>query len=209
MRHTPAKAYLPGAFVAAWVLGVTFSSLASAQESSPRALLESGKFEEAAGAVAALGEGASQADNYVAGQSLARLDRLDAARESFRKLEAGDENAWTFVGRSASAVVDGDFAAARENAQRAVDLDGGLFHAWYQLGIVKSLTGDFNGAAADLERATEIDGGQAYAHYYAGVAYNKARKVDEMARHFRAFVTLAPEAPERPQVEAILRTLRR
>lgn len=209
MRQTPAKAYLPGALVAAWVLGVAFGPLAAAQESSPRALLDAGKYEEAAGAVAALGEGASPADHYIAGQSLARLDRPDEARESFRKLESGDENAWTFVGRSASAVVDGDFAAARENAQRAVDLDGGLFHAWYQLGIVKSLTGDFNGAFADLSRATEIDGGHAYAHYYAGVASNKARRIDEMARHFRAFVMLAPEAPERPQVEAILRTLRR
>lgn len=195
--------------MATWVLGVVCGYGVFAQESSPRQLLEAGKFEEAAGAVAALGEGASQADYYVAGQSLTRLDRPDQARDTFKKLETSDESAWTFVGRSATAVVDGDFAAARDAAQRAVELDGGLFHAWYQLGIVKSLMGDFNGAASDLERAVEIDGNQAYAHYYAGVAFNKARKIDAMSRHFRAFVSLAPEAPERPQVEAILRTLRR
>ncbi len=192
-----------------WAAGSLSVPSALAQGTSARVLHEAGKYAEAVAAVESLGEEASRADYYVVGQSLSRMDRRDEARDAFRKLEAGDEDAWTFVGRSAVAVLDGDFAAALEHARMAVELDGGLFHAHYQIGLVRSLMGDYGGAAAAFERATAIDGGQAYAHYYAGLAFNKARKIDAMTRHFEVFVTLAPQAPERPQVEAILRTLRK
>ena len=90
----------------------------------------------------------------------------------------------------------------------AVALAPESFHAQYQLGLTRLLRDDYAGAATALERATELDGNDAYAHYFAGVAFSKDRRIDKLSRHFRTFLDLAPEAPERPQVETILRTLR-
>ena len=48
----------------------------------------------------------------------------------------------------------------------------------------------------------------AYAHYYAGLSHYRVGRTDKMAAAFEHFLTLAPKAPERPQVESIMRTLR-
>jgi tetratricopeptide (TPR) repeat protein len=184
---------------------LTVAPLASAAE--PRALYDAGKYEEAVGAV--LGQGdPSRPDLYVAGDSLAKLDRRDEARDVFNRLVGGDDDPWTFIARSAVATLEGNFDAALDAATQAVALAPDDFHAHYQLGLVQSLRGDFDAAAQSLERATQIDGDHAYAHYYAAIAYNKGRRMDRMDRHFQAFVSLAPNAPERTQVQMILRTLR-
>jgi tetratricopeptide (TPR) repeat protein len=180
------------------------------QTSSPKNLLESGKYQQAVDAVASRGDAAAPEELYVAGQSLNRLDRHGEARETFARIDKGDEeNAWTFVARSAIAAVDGNRDAALDAANRAVAISPDHFQAQYQLGLVKLQNEDFGGAADAFDRATRLDGNDAYAHYYAGVAFNKIRRLDKMTEHFRAFVQLAPSAPERPQVETILRTLRR
>jgi tetratricopeptide (TPR) repeat protein len=170
-------------------------------------LYEAGKYQEAVDA--ALGQGEpSRADLYIAGDSLAKLDRRDEARDVFGRLAGGDEDSWTFVARSAVAMLEGNLDAALEAAQQAGALAPDDFHPHYQLGLAQSLKEDFNAAAESFERATQIDQNHAYAHYYAGIAYNKARRMDRMERHFQAFVSLAPNAPERSQVQMILRTLR-
>ena len=48
----------------------------------------------------------------------------------------------------------------------------------------------------------------AYAHYYAGLSYYQAERIDLMAAFFESFLKLAPDAPERAQVESIMRTIR-
>jgi hypothetical protein len=48
----------------------------------------------------------------------------------------------------------------------------------------------------------------AYAHYNAGMNFYKASRVDRMAVYFENFLKLAPNAPERPAVESIMRTVR-
>jgi tetratricopeptide (TPR) repeat protein len=64
-----------------------------------------------------------------------------------------------------------------------------------------------NGAAAEFQKASDIDPNWAYAHYYAGIAYSKIKRADLTASHFQAFLRLAPQAPERGEVQSILRTL--
>ena len=63
------------------------------------------------------------------------------------------------------------------------------------------------GAAAAFERAAELDPSWADAHYYAGLAYSKVKRVDLMASHFDTFLKLAPQSPQRPEVQSIMRTL--
>lgn len=193
----------------ALALGFLVSASAAEVEQSPRALFEAGKYQQVVDVVMAKGDEAQPAELYLAGHSLSRLDRPDEARDAFRRLDRGDEaDPLTFVSRSAIAVLDGNSDAALEHARKAGELGPEHFHAQYQLGLVLSLKDQFAEAAATLEKATQIDGNDAYAHYYAGLAYNKVRRTDKMVVHLRAFATLAPHAPERPQVQTILKTIR-
>jgi Tfp pilus assembly protein PilF len=66
----------------------------------------------------------------------------------------------------------------------------------------------YTAAAQSLDQCIAADPTRAYAYYHAGIAYQRIGRVDLMANRFEMFVKLAPEAPERPEVEAILRTLR-
>jgi tetratricopeptide (TPR) repeat protein len=197
------------AFMFAIVL-MAAAPCAWAQEApaSPRTLYEGGKYQEAYDAVSQA-EAPPPTDIFVAAQALLKLDQRDQAREMYRRLDTGNaEDPWTLIARSAVAVIDNNMPAAVENARQATDIAPQNFHAFYQLGLVQTARGEFSAAAISLEKATELDPNDAYAHYYAGMVYNKVRRVDRMTKHFQAFVKLAPDAPERPQVEAILRTLK-
>ena len=46
------------------------------------------------------------------------------------------------------------------------------------------------------------------AHYYAALAYQRQRQLSKTAEHFDAFLRLAPDAPERSAVLAVLRTIK-
>jgi tetratricopeptide (TPR) repeat protein len=73
---------------------------------------------------------------------------------------------------------------------------------------VHARSGDFAAAAEAFDRTIEANSRFAYAYYYAGLAYSKIDRADRMALRFETFLRLAPEAPERREVESILRTLR-
>ena len=85
---------------------------------------------------------------------------------------------------------------------------GGLAEAQFQLGLVLAKRQDWGGAAEALDRAAELSPAFAYAHYYGGLMHYRAGRPDRMAIHFESFLKLAPEAPERPEVVQIMRTVR-
>jgi tetratricopeptide (TPR) repeat protein len=100
--------------------------------------------------------------------------------------------------------MDEAFAAAN----KAVELDGGSAQARYQLGLVESARNNQAQAATAFAKAAELDPQTAYAHYEAGMAFYKSKRVDRMAVYFENFLKLAPNAPERPAVQSIMRTVR-
>ena len=120
-----------------------------------------------------------------------------------------ESDAWQGVGRSALALTSSDAAGALEASNQAVARDGALPEAYYQQGMALSANQDFGAAAVAFQKATELDPNWAYAHYSAGLAYSKVKRIDLTAQHFQAFLKLAPQAPERAQVQSILRTLNR
>lgn len=68
---------------------------------------------------------------------------------------------------------------------------------------------DYKAAADSLDRCIQADPARAYAYYYAGLAYQQLGDIGSMADRFERFLKLAPDdAPERPRVEAILRSIR-
>ena len=80
--------------------------------------------------------------------------------------------------------------------------------AAYELGLARAAAGDYAAAARAFDAATEANPRLAYAYYHAGLAYDRINRPDLTAIRFDMFLRLAPDAPERPQVESILRTMR-
>ena len=141
-------------------------------------------------------------------QSQQKLAHIDEARGLYAQLAArGESDPWRDIGRSALALLASNPAGAVESASQAVASGPSLAEAHFQRGLALSARQDMAGAAAAFERATERDRNWAYAHYYAGLAYSKVKRVDLTASHFQAFLRLAPNAPERLEVQSILRTL--
>jgi tetratricopeptide (TPR) repeat protein len=185
----------------AFLLGASTRSTA---QDDPRKLFESGKYQEVAERTA---KDESPGAQYLKGLAHLRLKQPDEAKEAFGRLTRGDE-AWKAVGDSAIALVDGNRDAALETARTAVDRNPGLSEAQYQLGTVLEARGDRPGAAEAFVKAAQANPQMAYAHYYAAMNYYEAKRVDRMAIYFENFLKLAPNAPERPAVESIMRTVR-
>lgn len=143
-------------------------------------------------------------------EALARqkLEQPVAARRSYAALAARPETeVWHWIGASATALLDEERCEALEAADEAVELapDNRLAH--YQRGLVLVDREEFQEAAAAFTRVLEIDGDFAYAHYYAGMSHHQVRNLMAAGNHLRRFLELAPEAPEKLEVQSILATI--
>ena len=147
---------------------------------------------------------------FLRAQSYEKLSLSNEAGQVYTQLAGRPEpDPWREVGRSAVALMSSDPAGALEAANQAIALDGALPEAYFQQGIALNARQDLAGSAAAFQKASDLDPTWAYAHYYAGLAYSKVKRIDLTERHFQAFLRLAPQAPERPGVQSILRTLNR
>lgn len=197
----------PGSLVTAIVAAtLVFAVTAVAQQASVQALLERGELNEAV--QRADSERGNPESAYLAAQALAKMDNNDGARGKYASLRQGDAADWKAIGESGEALVSGDLDAARAAATRAVQANGDNPYAHYQAGLVANRQSRFQDAATSFRRATELKPDLAYAHYYAGIASQRIKQMGQMSEHLERFLQLAPEAPERGAVTAILRTLR-
>lgn len=167
-----------------------------------RKLFEAGKYGEV---IARTPANAPPDAQYVKGLAHLKLNQADAAKEAFGRLDGG---AWKSVGQSAIAMADGNQDAALAAARSAVSENPGLAEAQYQLGSVLEARNERPAAAEAFVKATQANPQMAYAHYHAGMNYYEAKRVADMGVYFENFLKLAPNAPERPAVESIMRTLR-
>jgi tetratricopeptide (TPR) repeat protein len=191
-------------------LTVAFSLPASAQSfSDVRKLYDTGQYDQVASAVAGRPKDDQQwRAIYLAAQSQQKLRHADESRKLYEQLAGrGEGDPWRQVGRSALALLNSNTSEAVEAANKAVSTGESLPEAYFQRGLALSMQQDMAGAAQAFDKASQLDPEWAYAHYYAGLSYSKANRVDLMASHFDRFLKLAPQAPERTQVQGILRTL--
>ena len=145
---------------------------------------------------------------FLVAQSQQKLGHRDEARAAYEQLAArGADDPWHDIGRSAVAVLGANPGEAVEAASQAAAHGDALAEAHFQRGLALSVAQDMAAAAAAFERATELDPSWADAHYYAGLAYSKVKRIDLMAGHFDTFLKLAPQSPQRPEVQSIMRTL--
>jgi superkiller protein 3 len=145
---------------------------------------------------------------YLVAQSQQKLKKPDDAKRAYEKLAGRpDTDAWHFIGRSALDLVATNPDSAVTNATQAVTLGASIAEAYYQRGLALSAKQQMPDAAAAFQKASDLDPNWSYAHYYAGIAYSKVKRADLTSTHFQAFLKLAPQAPERAEVQSILRTL--
>jgi tetratricopeptide (TPR) repeat protein len=188
----------------ALLLAITIAP--AAQDASPQKLFESGKYQEAIDSVKNRSD-ASPEDVYVRALAHRKLNQNDDAKEAFGALASRD-GAWEEIGNSGTAMIEGNMDNAAAAARKAVDADGNSSEARFQLGLVESARNKQQQAADAFAKAAELNPQMAYAHYEAGMAFYKAKKVDRMAVYFENFLKLAPNAPERPAVQSIMKTIR-
>lgn len=184
---------------------------ASAPAAAPAAdpvqqLYESGRYREVLQRA-----GAADADApalWFAAQSQLRLGAREEARRLFARLpEAGPAARWQAVADLALARLADDETAMRRAQPAAAALSGDPF-AQFELGLSYVRQADFAAAAQAFDRAADADPRFAYAYYNAALAYDRLNRSDLMVIRLEQFERLAPNAPERPEVQSILRTVR-
>jgi tetratricopeptide (TPR) repeat protein len=183
-------------------------SVAAAQGATPQKLFESGKYQEAVDTVKAQ-PGAPPDQIYLRALAHRKLNQSEEAKQAFGALAgAAPGSVWREIGASGLALVDGNLDGAQAAATKAVAADPNSAPARYQLGVVESARDNQAPAAEAFAKAAELDPRMAYAHYEAGMAFYKLKRVDRMAVYFENFLKLAPDAPEKPAVQSIMRTVR-
>jgi tetratricopeptide (TPR) repeat protein len=180
---------------------------AFAQDASAvQKLFEAGRYQQVVEAAQAE---APPAVRFTAAQSQLKLGAADQAREIYRQLaDMPEADAWHFIGLSGQQLLDNQVDAAEASAKRAVAIAGDLAEAHYQLGLVLAKKQDWRDGAAEFDRVADLNPSHAYAHYYGGLMHYRANRPDRMANHFEQFLKLAPDAPERPEVLQIMKTVR-
>ena len=189
-----------------FVLTFTASVVFAQNASQVQKLFEAGEYQRVVDAAQPDGDPAVL---YTAAQSHQKLGENDQALQTYGALASrGDGDVWHFIGLSAQQLMQDDTEGAAASARQAVAMNGGLAEAHYQLGLVLAKRQEWAAAAAEFDRVTEINPASAYAHYYGGLMQYRANRPDKMANHFEQFLKLAPDAPERPEVTQIMRTVR-
>jgi tetratricopeptide (TPR) repeat protein len=197
----PIRPFIVFAALVAPAPGALAQDIASVQK-----LLERGALEEAV--QRAESDGDNPESRYFAAQAAAKMNNNGKAAEQYARLQDTGDAAWKAIGESGARLMQGDLEGATEAADRAVAANGDNPYAHYQFAAVASRRNDWARAAEAFRRALKLKPDFAYAHYYAGLAHQRLKHTAEMSEHLETFIRLAPEAPERPAVAAILRTLR-
>jgi tetratricopeptide (TPR) repeat protein len=195
--------------MASTAIALALAVPAAAQDSAQR-LLERGAYAEAVQRVESERQAGNNdpASTYLAGQALLKLDRDQDARTEFARLQNGNNETWAAIGQSSIGLLDNNLDEASSAGRRARDMNGDSGFTHYQLGLVLLRQNQFDEAAQVLDRAAELMPEFAYAHYNAGVAHQRAKRFNRMVEHFQVFLKLAPDAPERRQVQLALNSLR-
>ncbi len=174
--------------------------------SSVQALYESGRDDEVVSRAAA--PSVRSADVWFGAQSLLRVGQRAEATEQFRRLR---DTAESDEFRRAAEVAMARLENQPDQLQIARDAAGASptdAFVQFEAGVTLAMQGEFAAGAQAFDAAIGASPMLAYAYYQAGLAYNRADRPDLTIARFETFVRLAPSAPERGQVESILRTAR-
>jgi tetratricopeptide (TPR) repeat protein len=182
---------------------------ASAPSSSTiQALYESGEDREIVNRVkSGVSNGVTGEDRWFAAQSQLRLGlRNDAINDLTALSQTGTDPAVQVAAQLAIGRLTNDDAAL-SRARAAADTYPESLFVQYELGLSYAVRNDFASAARIFDACIAADPMFAYAYYQSALAYQHLDRPDIMANRFDRFVRLAPNAPERPEVESVLRPI--
>jgi tetratricopeptide (TPR) repeat protein len=194
------------AVIAAFVVLAAEVGAQDQPTASVQKLLERGSLNEAV--QRAEGERENPESTYLAAQAFSKMNNNERAGQEYSRLRETGDDSWRAIGESGALLTDGNVDGAMDAANRAAAANGDNPYAHYQIGLVANRQGNNERALEAFSRALERKPDLAYAHYYAGTASQRLRQMARMSEHFEKFLQLAPEAPERTAVAAILRTMR-
>jgi tetratricopeptide (TPR) repeat protein len=180
---------------------------AAAPTVSVEVLYESGQDDDVVNRVNAAGAAAAPADAWFAAQSELRLGRRAEAVDRLSRLsDTASDAGVQAAARLELARLNND-AAAIDAARAAAAGFGDNVFAQYEVGVSYLAQNDYMAAARAFDHCIDLAPTFAYAYYQAALAYDRLNRMDLMANRFDRFVRLAPNAPERPQVDSVLRTV--
>ena len=147
------------------------------------------------------------ADRWFAAQSQLRLGLRNDAISDLTALTqtAGDPDVQVAAQLAIGRLTNDEATLAQARAAAGAYPES-LF-VQYELGLSYAVRNDFASAARIFDVCIGTAPTFAYAYYQAALAYQRLDRPDIMANRFDRFVRLAPNAPERPQVESVLRTI--
>lgn len=180
------------------------SPASTSPSASVQSLYEAGQYQ----AVLANTRAGDATALWFAAQSHARLGQREDAQRLFAQLPAvGAGPTWQVVSDLALALLadDGDAIDRGRTAADAYPTDP---FVQFELGLAHTRRNDLAAAAQAFDRCVEASPRFAYAYYGAGLAYERLGRADLMVIRLETFQRLASDAPERPEVDALLRTVR-
>lgn len=147
---------------------------------------------------------------YYRGVASLQLGNTDAALGDFRAtLSQKADYALGHVGLAQVWIKQAHYAEAEKELAAALAIDDRCAEAYFQQGMVQGYLKNTDAAITAFTKCLELDSAHAYAHYNQGLAYNQKKRKDLTIVHLEKFLTLAPLAPEAPQVRNFLNMLKR
>jgi tetratricopeptide (TPR) repeat protein len=211
----------PMGMVAVWLTILMLAACASSQgrtnvatpaslprSSTIQALYESGDDREVLNRVKnSVSASVTSADRWFAAQSQLRLGlRNDALNDLTVLTQTDADPAVQVAAQLAIGRLTNDEATLGRARAEAGAYPENLF-VQYELGLSYAVRSDFASAARIFDVCIATAPAFAYGYYQSALAYQHLDRPDIMANRFDRFVRLAPNAPERPEVESVLRSI--
>src|SRR5262245_34919396 len=145
-------------------------------------------------------------DRWFAAQSQLRLGLRNDAINDLAALSHTGDPAVQVAAQLAIGRLTNDQSMLDQARTAAAAYPESLF-VQYELGLSYAVRSDFASAARIFDACIAAAPTFAYAYYQSALAYQHLDRPDVMANRFDRFLRLAPNAPERPEVDSVLRAI--
>jgi tetratricopeptide (TPR) repeat protein len=137
---------------------------------------------------------------------LTRMGRTkDALTELEKELEVNPRHVPSWLDQGEIRTKAGDLEEAAKSFNQAMVLDPQSPYAKIGAGYVNYLRRQYGPAIALYQAALAMDRGNPEVHRKLGLAYRDSGDQTSANRHFQSYLDLAPDAPDRAEIESYKR----